>query len=86
MSALILLTCATCKVDAEAADTRLHEDEVECGTCRSRRHRREALAYAATEAKEDAAADARAEKRITRHQQRVGAMQPGGFLRAQAGS
>lgn len=82
---LILLNCATCHIDAEAADTRLHEDEPECGTCRMKRHRREALAYAETVAREDAAADAREEKRITAHQKRCAAMQPGGFLRAQAG-
>lgn len=82
LTALILLTCATCKVDTEAADTRLHNDEVECQSCRSKRHRREAIAYEATVAEEDR----RAEARITRHQQRVGSMLPGGLVRAQAGA
>lgn len=78
---LILLTCATCHVDAEAADTRLHEDEVECSDCRVKRHRREALAYAETVAEEDR----RAELRTVRYQQRVGSILPGGLMLAQAG-
>lgn len=75
------MTCATCREDSEAADTRIHDDEVECGTCRMQRHRREALAYAETVAEEDR----RAEARITAHQKRCAAMQPGGLARAQAG-
>lgn len=82
MSTLITLNCATCRVDTEANDTRIHNDEVECGTCRSKRHRTDREAYEASLAEENR----RAEARVTRHQQRVGAMQPGGLARRQAGS
>lgn len=77
---LITLNCATCHLDAEAADTRLHNDEVECGTCRMKRHRLEHYAYVESLAREDAAA----EKRTVRYQQRVGSILPGGLMRWQA--
>lgn len=79
---LVLLNCATCHLDAEAADTRLHNDEVECGTCRMKRHCAERLAYEASLAEEDR----RAELRTVSYQQRVGSLLPGGLMRRQAGS